>query len=203
MAEVTIRGAGIFGLSVAWACLQKGATVRVIDPYGPGAGASGGIVGALAPHVPENWNAKKAFQFESLLMAQPFWAEVEALGGLSSGYGRTGRGPARIKLGAFPELSVENARKKAMTISANVAMGKPPLEAASGDDTTLGAVFETYLEVHAKPHKRSWPQDQYIFDRHLSAWTHRPLSQISKAELQRFHAEIGPKTETNQGESGR
>jgi glycine oxidase len=91
MADITIRGAGIFGLSIAWACLQKGATVRVIDPYGPGAGASGGIVGALAPHVPENWNAKKAFQFESLLMAQPFWAEVEATGGLTSGYGRTGR----------------------------------------------------------------------------------------------------------------
>ena len=91
MADVTIRGAGIFGLSIAWACVQKGATVRVIDPYGPGAGASGGVVGALAPHVPENWNAKKAFQFDSLLMAQPFWAEVEATGGLSSGYGRTGR----------------------------------------------------------------------------------------------------------------
>ena len=91
MADVTIRGAGIFGLSIAWACLKKGATVRVIDPHGPGAGASGGVVGALAPHVPENWNAKKAFQFESLLMSGPFWAEVEKVGGLSSGYGRTGR----------------------------------------------------------------------------------------------------------------
>jgi glycine oxidase len=91
MADVTIHGAGIFGLSIAWACLEKGATVRVIDPHGPGAGASGGVVGALAPHVPENWNAKKGFQFESLLMADPFWAEVEQVGGLSSGYGRTGR----------------------------------------------------------------------------------------------------------------
>ncbi|MRU15301.1 FAD-binding oxidoreductase [Roseovarius sp. A21] len=91
MADVTIRGAGIFGLSVAWACLQKGASVRVIDPHGPGAGASGGVVGALAPHVPENWNAKKRFQFESLLMAETFWAEVKQAGGLSSGYGRTGR----------------------------------------------------------------------------------------------------------------
>ncbi|WP_050930764.1 NAD(P)/FAD-dependent oxidoreductase, partial [Aestuariivita boseongensis] len=60
-------------------------------PAGPGAGASGGLVGALAPHVPENWNDKKAFQFESLLLAEPFWAGVEAAGGTSSGYGRTGR----------------------------------------------------------------------------------------------------------------
>lgn len=90
-ADVTIRGAGVFGLSVAWACLKAGATVRVIDPNGVGAGASGGIVGALAPHVPENWNPKKAFQLESLLMAGRWWIDIETTGGLSSGYGRTGR----------------------------------------------------------------------------------------------------------------
>ena len=91
MAEITIRGAGIFGLSVAWACAQRGATVQVIDPGGPAAGSSGGIVGALAPHVPENWNAKKAFQLDSLLMAAPFWHEIEAIGGGQSGYARKGR----------------------------------------------------------------------------------------------------------------
>lgn len=91
MADLTVLGAGIFGLSVAWACAQRGAKVRVIDPHGPGAGSSGGIVGALAPHVPEQWNAKKAFQLESLLMAGNFWAEVEAAAGLSAGYARLGR----------------------------------------------------------------------------------------------------------------
>ncbi len=91
MVDVTVRGAGIFGLSIAWVCAQRGASVVVVDPNGPGTGSSGGLVGALAPHVPENWNAKKAFQFESLIMAEPFWAEVEATGGVSSGYGRTGR----------------------------------------------------------------------------------------------------------------
>lgn len=91
MADVTVRGAGIFGLSIAWACARRGARVRVVDPHGPGAGSSGGLVGALAPHVPENWNDKKAFQLDSLLMAEGFWAEVEATGGVSAGYGRTGR----------------------------------------------------------------------------------------------------------------
>jgi glycine oxidase len=91
MADVTVLGAGIFGLSVAWACVQRGAKVRVIDPYGPGAGSSGGIVGALAPHVPEQWNDKKAFQLDSLLMAASFWSGVEGSSGLSTGYGRLGR----------------------------------------------------------------------------------------------------------------
>ncbi len=91
MVDVTVKGAGIFGLSIAWTCAQRGAKVRIIDPFGPGASSSGGLVGALAPHVPENWNAKKAFQFDSLIMAEPFWTQVESVGGVSSGYGRLGR----------------------------------------------------------------------------------------------------------------
>jgi glycine oxidase len=89
--EMTVRGAGIFGLSIAWAAARRGARVRVIDPWGVGAGSSGGVVGALSPHVPEAWNAKKAFQLESLLMAGDWWAAVEAAAGRPSGYGRLGR----------------------------------------------------------------------------------------------------------------
>lgn len=89
--DVTIRGAGAFGLACAWACAKRGARVRVIDPFGIAAGSSGGVVGALAPHVPETWNAKKQFQLDSLLMAADWWAEIETKSGLSSGYGRLGR----------------------------------------------------------------------------------------------------------------
>lgn len=91
MADLTIRGAGIFGLSIAWEALRRGARVRLIDPAGPGAGASGGVVGALQPHTPDVWNAKKQFQLESLLMAEGFWSGVEAVSGISSGFARVGR----------------------------------------------------------------------------------------------------------------
>jgi glycine oxidase len=89
--DLTVHGAGIFGLSVAWAAAQRGAKVRVIEAVRVGAGSSGGIVGALAPHTPDNWNPKKAFQLKSLLMAESWWAQVTAAGGLSPGYARTGR----------------------------------------------------------------------------------------------------------------
>lgn len=89
--DVTVMGAGVFGLSVGYACSLRGAKVRVIDPHGVAAGASGGIVGALAPHVPEQWNSKKAFQFESLLMQADFWAGVTARTGMPTGYCRSGR----------------------------------------------------------------------------------------------------------------
>ncbi len=120
MADVTILGAGIFGLSIAFACQSRGARVRVIDPGGVGAGASGGVVGALAPHVPENWNDKKAFQLKSLLAAQAFWDAVARVSGAPTGYARTGRvqpvadeaglALARAREATAQELWGDNAR---------------------------------------------------------------------------------------------
>ena len=91
MVDITVRGAGIMGLMCAWMAVSRGATVRGVDAGGVAAGASGGIVGALAPHVPENWNAKKAMQFRALDTAEGLWADIAKVGGADPGYGRTGR----------------------------------------------------------------------------------------------------------------
>ncbi|MDQ1848736.1 FAD-binding oxidoreductase [Gemmobacter fulvus] len=89
--DLTVRGGGVFGLSIAYTLARRGAKVRLIETAQIGAGASGGLVGALSPHVPENWNPKKAFQLDSLLMAEAFWAGVSAASGLPTGYARLGR----------------------------------------------------------------------------------------------------------------
>jgi len=91
MVDVTVMGAGIFGLSVAYSCALRGAKVRVIEAAHIGAGSSCGLVGALAPHMPELWDAKKEFQYQSLIMAADYWAGADRLSGLSSGYARIGR----------------------------------------------------------------------------------------------------------------
>ncbi|WP_112312582.1 NAD(P)/FAD-dependent oxidoreductase [Pseudogemmobacter bohemicus] len=89
--DVTVRGAGIFGLSTAWALVKRGLRVQVIETRRVGAGASGGLVGALAPHAPEVWNAMKALQLRSLLMAGTWWDEVHQVGGVDPLYLRAGR----------------------------------------------------------------------------------------------------------------
>ncbi|MEM9709979.1 MAG: FAD-binding oxidoreductase [Pseudomonadota bacterium] len=89
--DITVLGAGVFGLAVARECLRRGAGVLVIDPKGPGGGASGGVVGALAPHTPEGWTPFKAFQRDALLLARTYWPEIETASGLATGYRRSGR----------------------------------------------------------------------------------------------------------------
>lgn len=90
-ADILVIGAGIFGLAAALACAGRGLSVIVADQAEPGAGASGGPVGALSPHPPERWSVKRAFQLETLLAAEGYWARVAALGGLDPGFGRVGR----------------------------------------------------------------------------------------------------------------
>jgi glycine oxidase len=108
MGDITVFGAGAFGLSVAWACTRRGARVTVVDPGGVAAGASGGVLGALAPHAPDNWTPIKDFQLDALLMAGRFWAEVEAAGGIDPHYRRAGR------LQPIPDAAaLERARTRA------------------------------------------------------------------------------------------
>lgn len=89
--QVIVIGAGIWGLASAYACAQRGDSVTVYEAGQVGCGASGGIVGALAPLVPDLWTPKKQFQLGSLNSAAGFWGDVDRLSGLSSGYGRIGR----------------------------------------------------------------------------------------------------------------
>ncbi|MEO1549688.1 MAG: FAD-dependent oxidoreductase [Pseudomonadota bacterium] len=89
--DVIVVGGGVFGLATALACQARGLQVHLFEAAKIGAGASGGIVGALSPHVPDQWNAKKAFQFRALIRAQDYWQGIEARAELPTGYGRTGR----------------------------------------------------------------------------------------------------------------
>ena len=140
--DVTVMGAGVFGLSVAYVCAKRGAAVRVIDPAGVAAGASGGLVGALAPHVPENWNEKKAFQFESLMMAQAFWERVSADAGTDVGYARTGRLQPLAD-----DRSVDLARARALTAE-TLWQGKASWQVIPAGDAAWMPPSPTGLVVH-------------------------------------------------------
>ena len=107
--DVTIIGAGIAGLSLAFELKKLGRSVLVVEKDKIGSGASGGLVGALAPHMPENWNPKRQYQLESFRMAPKFWAEVSRISGQSTGFHQNGR---LQRIGNARGLEVSHLRAK-------------------------------------------------------------------------------------------
>ncbi len=89
--DVIIIGGGLAGLMTALALVQSGRKVIILEAGQIAASASAGLVGALAPHMPEHWNDKKEYQFQSMKMAAEFWPHWENETGLLSGYQRRGR----------------------------------------------------------------------------------------------------------------
>ncbi|XHE12274.1 FAD-binding oxidoreductase [Agrobacterium deltaense] len=86
-----IVGGGIMGLWAAVKAERLGINVLLVEADRLGCGASGGLLGALMPHMPDRWSDKKQFQFDALVALEKEIAELEAETGLSAGYRRCGR----------------------------------------------------------------------------------------------------------------
>jgi glycine/D-amino acid oxidase-like deaminating enzyme len=91
MRDLLIIGGGIMGLWAGVMAERAGLRTLIVERDVIGAGASGGVLGALMPHMPDRWNAKKQFQFDALVSLETEIAALEAATGLSAGYRRCGR----------------------------------------------------------------------------------------------------------------
>ncbi|MFD1746057.1 NAD(P)/FAD-dependent oxidoreductase [Rhizobium helianthi] len=89
--DLLVIGAGVMGLWAALKAGRLGLSTLIVDRARPGSGASGGLLGALMPHIPDRWNAKKQFQFYALCDLELEVSRLEAETGLSCGYARCGR----------------------------------------------------------------------------------------------------------------
>lgn len=108
-------------------------------------------------------------------------------------YKRIDGKPERVLLGRFPDLSVENARKRAANAKGQIAVGENPQKAkrAIRDEMTFGALFAEYMEKYSKVRKRSWAYDEREVNKFLPHWFNRKISAIEKADVERLHAKIG------------
>ena len=67
----------------------------------------------------------------------------------------------RDTLGRFPDLSVVEARAKALEYKAKIARGENPVGQCDEErealraEKTFAQLVEEYLNLHAKPHKRA------------------------------------------------
>lgn len=101
--------------------------------------------------------------------------------------------PIRVKIGRFGDLTAKQAREQAAKLAGEIAQGADPAEARrkTRSETTLGELWELYLEKHAKPRKRSWEEDQRKWDAYITTLRGRRLSQIRRADVRDFHAKVG------------
>lgn len=90
--------------------------------------------------------------------------------------------PERIKLGSFPEISIEQARKlarhnKGLIISGiNLNQEKHKLR----QEITFKELFDQYMEHYSKREKRSRKYDEREVNKFLCHWFNRKISSISK-----------------------
>jgi len=109
-------------------------------------------------------------------------------------YKRIGTKPTRIKLGVFPDMSVDMARKEAQTKLGEIAQGNNPADQKSAQrkQITFGEMYNLYMEKHSKINNKSWPFNQHMYDLHLEKrFASKKLSEITPDKIRDLHLSLG------------
>ena len=100
----------------------------------------------------------------------------------------------RIKLGSFPTITIEQARKLAKVASGEIAKGGDPIETkrqARTRSMTIAKLWEWFLETHAKPRKRSWRDDEVRYEKHIApSLAHRPIEKLTRSDVAALHRRL-------------
>jgi len=109
-------------------------------------------------------------------------------------YRRTkGGGPERITLGRFPDMTIEQARRKAAEINSDIANDLNPSEVKRGRkaELTFADLFAEYLERHSKPNKKTWAEDKSKYDTYLAKpLGNKKLSTIDRSSIATIHSRV-------------
>ena len=101
--------------------------------------------------------------------------------------------PQRIKLGRFDEITIDNAREAAQTELGKIAQGLDPMaeRRTRRQEKILDDLWGDWLEVHAKPRKKTWQDDERQYKKYLEPLHKRRLSALTTAKIASWHAKIG------------
>lgn len=102
--------------------------------------------------------------------------------------------PVRLKLGRYPDVSPEAARRLATEAAGRMAGGEDiaaTRRAKRNLSQTWSQLFARYIEEHAKLHKKTWKEDQASAKRYLSDWDDIPLNKFNRPMVQDVFLELG------------
>ena len=101
-------------------------------------------------------------------------------------FSRQERSPETADVGSLPSCDLADARELAREAQLNVAKGRDPVaeKRAAREALTFGELAEKYIDLHAKPNKRSWGEDQRQLDASLlPKWKNRPAADLTAEDL--------------------
>lgn len=107
---------------------------------------------------------------------------------------RVRQGPMeRLTLGRFGDIKTEQARIKAKSLIGRIAEGANPaeLKREHKGEPTFAKLFAEYIERHAKPNKRTWPEDEQKYRDYLRApLAKKKISKITWQDLAAIHSKL-------------
>lgn len=101
--------------------------------------------------------------------------------------------PGRVTLGRFPDMAIEQARRRAAELNSAIANGGNPAQVKRAHklERTFADLYGEYLERHSKPSKRTWRGDVDSYRLYLKTpMGDKKLSAIDRAMLSRIHGAI-------------
>ncbi len=102
--------------------------------------------------------------------------------------------PFRYALGTFPQMSVEQAREEAMDVLGRLNRGENPVAVrrATREVPTVKELFGQWIQ-HAKLRKKTWRDDQRMFDKYFVSIANKRLSDLGTPDVATWHRTIGEK----------
>lgn len=99
----------------------------------------------------------------------------------------------KITLGRFSEMTIAQARSKAMEVLHGLVVGQNPNDEKNKlrREITLKELFHEFMERYSKKQKKSWLYDEREIPRFLSKWFNRKISDVTKLQVQKLHEQIG------------
>jgi integrase len=108
---------------------------------------------------------------------------------------RTTKGRKRLHtIGRFGAFTVEQARKEARRLIVEASTGADPIAERQDarEASTVAELADLYIERHAKPHKKTWKEDERRIEKHIKpALGARKVADVKRPDVSRLHNKIG------------
>lgn len=108
-----------------------------------------------------------------------------------------------VKIGAFPELNVEQARRRAGEFNDGLARGIDPAAAKQAKrekelrEATIANLWESYRDhwlAYKKP--KTVAEFTRLYDAHIAPWSRHTIASITPADVERLKVKIGAESQS-------